>query len=160
MPKLASVPLPTVSSEDEIEHFTLADLFPTGHVFALHHGLRTLTHLRVEPDTPLPKMLAQAQFTERELDLIQPLCQHYPQFVPYEVMWACFDRGFANLNERTLAKARQHLEDARAGEGLWDAEMRPVRNVLTRSRPRLREVGLEVVSMLATGYMLTKHSKW
>jgi hypothetical protein len=157
--KLAPVPLQIVP-EEEIEHFTLGDMFPTGHVFALHLPLKTLTHLRLDPDFPYPKLLAQVQFTERELDLVQPLYQNYPQFVPYEVMWVCYNRGFAYLNERTLTKARQRLEEARLEEGLWDAEMRPMRNVVTRTRSKLHEVGLEVVSMLATGYMLMKHPKW
>ena len=159
MPKLIPIPLPIVATEEDIEHFTLGDMFPAGHVFALHHGLRTLTHLCLEPDAPYPRLLAQTQFSERELDLVRPLYQHYPQFVPYEVMWVCFNRGFANLNERTLARARQQLETARE-EGLWEAEMKHIRNIITRDRARLREVGLEVANLLATGYLLTRHPKW
>ncbi|MGH2497873.1 MAG: hypothetical protein ACRDIV_24490 [Ktedonobacteraceae bacterium] len=160
MPRLTPMLLHIVPEED-IEHFTLAGMFPAGQVFALHLPLRTLSHLRIEPDTPAPpRLLAQVQFTERELDLVRPLYQHYPQFVPYEVMWTCFNRGFAHLNERTLATARQHLEAARLEEGLWDAEMRPMRNIVTRNRAKLREVGLEVANLLATGYLLTKHPKW
>jgi hypothetical protein len=70
--KLASSPLQIVPDE-EIEHFTLGDLFPPGHVFALHLPLQTLTYLQQGPDAPYPHVLAQVQFTDREFDLVRPL---------------------------------------------------------------------------------------
>jgi hypothetical protein len=36
-------------------------------------------------------------------------------------------------------------------EKLWDAELRPIRNVMARLRLKLREVGLETINMLETG---------
>jgi hypothetical protein len=143
--------------EEEIEHVRLGDLFPPGHVFALHLPLRTLTHLHQVPDVPYPHLLAQVQFTDREFDLVRPLYQHYPQFVPYEVMLTSFNRGFGQVNERSITKTRQRLEAARQEEGLWDVELRAMRNVMTRTRAKLHEVGLEVVTMLATGYLLMKY---
>lgn len=155
---LASVPLHIVP-EEEIEHIMLGDLFPPGHVFALHLPLQTLTHLHLVPDTPYPQVLAQVQFTDREFDLVRPLYHHYPQFVPYEVMLTSFTRGFAQVNERSVSKTRQHLEAARQEEGLWDVELRAMRNVMTRTRAKLHQVGVEVVTMLATGYLLMKYAQ-
>ena len=36
-------------------------------------------------------------------------------------------------------------------EKLWDAELRPIRNVMARLRLKVREVGLETINMLETG---------
>jgi hypothetical protein len=74
-------------------------------------------------------------------------------------MLTAFNRGFAQVNERSVTKTRQRLEAARQEEGLWDAELRAMRDVMTRTRAKLREVGLEVVTMLATGYLLMKYAK-
>jgi hypothetical protein len=38
--------------------------------------------------------------------------------------------------------------------------MRPIRNVMARLRLKVRELGLETVNMLETGYMLIKNPKW
>jgi len=39
-------------------------------------------------------------------------------------------------------------------EGIWDQEMRPVRNVLSRARLKMRAFRIEISSILETGYIL------
>ena len=43
-------------------------------------------------------------------------------------------------------------------EGVWDQEMRPVRNVLSRTRLKMRTFGIEIASILETGYVLMRLS--
>ena len=38
--------------------------------------------------------------------------------------------------------------------------MKTMRNVMARLRLKLREVGLDTVNMLETGYLLIKNPKW
>ena len=158
--KLFPLPEGPTEPDEEIEHFTLEGLFPQTHVFALHLGLKTLMHIDGDPELPYPRMLGVVQFTDRELDLFQPLRQNYPQFTPYEIILASFTWGFASLSEQTVAKAQQRLEEARQEGSLWDTELRPVRNIMSRTRLKLREVGLEVISLLETGYVLMKNPRW
>src|SRR6266567_1177358 len=123
---MARKPFPAVPAEpdEKIEHFTLEGLFPQTHVFALNVSLKTCMHIDCKPEFPYPRVLGEIQFTDRELDLFQPLRQNYPSFTPYEIMLASFTWGFASLSEQTVAKAQQRLEEARQEENLWDAELR------------------------------------
>jgi hypothetical protein len=58
-----------------------------------------------------------------------------------------------SVSENTVARARQRLQEA-LDYGTWDHEMRPVRNVLSRARLKLKSFGIDVLSILETGYML------
>ncbi len=44
-------------------------------------------------------------------------------------------------------------------EGIWDQEMRPVRNVLSRTRLKMRTFGFDISSILETGYILMFESR-
>jgi hypothetical protein len=63
------------------------------------------------------------------------------------------------LSESFIAKAQQRLDGLRQEEGLWDAEIKPIRNVMSRVRLKLRGVGLDTVFMLEVGYLLIKHKE-
>jgi hypothetical protein len=148
----------TAISKSETEHilyFDLQDALPKGHVLALNTRLGTLSYLRTGGDT-WPRMLVQQQFTNSELSLLQPLLEHYPHYCPHEVMFANFYNG--TISEKTIARARERLQEA-LDYGAWDHEMRPVRNVLSRARLKLKDFGLDVLSILETGYMLMVTSR-
>jgi hypothetical protein len=134
----------------KILYFELRDTLPAGHVLVLNTALGTLSYLSLDEDQQ-PRMLAQQQFTQSELSLLQPLLEHYPHYCPHEVMFANFYNGA--INEQTIARARTRLQEA-ADYGAWDHEMRPVRNVLSRTRVKLKDLGMDVLSILETGYML------
>ena len=57
------------------------------------------------------------------------------------------------ITEATIERSRVRLQEAQ-DEGLWDYTMRPVRNVLSRTRLKMRSVGVEIASILETGYVL------
>ena len=147
------------AEQESIQYYVLEGLFPATHVFALNLTLGTFLHLYWEEQLPYPLVLGEQQLTERERDLLRPLLAHSPQFVPYEIIHASFYQGYDHLSEQRITAAQARLDLLRE-EKLWDAEMRPIRNVMARLRLKLREVGLETVNMLETGYLLIRNPKW
>lgn len=135
---------------EQILYFNLQDALPEGHTLALNTRLGTLSYLHTTEDK-WPRMLVQQQFTNSELSLLRPLLEHYPHYCPHEVMFANFYNG--SVNEKTIARARERLQEA-LDYGTWDHEMRPVRNVLSRTRLKLKDFGMDILSILETGYML------
>ncbi len=57
------------------------------------------------------------------------------------------------VTETAVARCRERLQEAQES-GVWDQEMRPVRNVLSRTRLKTRTFGIEISSILETGYIL------
>ncbi len=147
------------AEQESIQYYVLEGLFPATHVFALNLALGTFLHLYWEEQLPYPLILGEQQLTERERDLLRPLLAQYPQFAPYEIIHASYFEGYDRLSEQLIAQAQAKLETLREDK-LWDAEMRPLRNVMARLRLKVREVGLDTVNMLETGYMLIKNPKW
>lgn len=135
---------------ESIFYYRLQDALPQGHTLVLNTRLGTLSYLHTAEGV-WPRMLVQQQFTNSELSLVRPLLEHYPHYCPHEVMFANFYNGV--VSEKTIARARQRLQEA-LDYGTWDHEMRPVRNVLSRARLKLKNFGLDVLSILETGYML------
>jgi hypothetical protein len=88
--------------------------------------------------------------TLSHLALVQ---EQYPHYCPYEVLWASFH---GSTSEKAIVRARSRLQQARE-EGYWDEEKRPLRNMLSRARLELQEMGLAIVSLFETGYLLTRH---
>jgi hypothetical protein len=129
-------------NDEEILHFSLQGLLPIDHSLALNTTLGTLSHLVCQNSRP--HMLMEQQFTTSEICVLMPLLEAYPYYCPYEVLLANFNTG-------------------RATEaGIWDQEMRPVRNVLSRTRLKTRAFGIEISSILETGYILMymSHSRY
>ena len=143
-------------ADDEILHFTLDNLLPDSHTLALNLPLGTLSLIANSRDNPYPLLLAEQQFTTSEMCVLIPLLKHYPHYCPYEVLLASFYNG--NTNEKTIERSRNRLFEAQI-EGIWDQEMRPVRNVLSRARLKMRSFHIEISSILETGYVLMRLSE-
>jgi hypothetical protein len=140
---------------EQILYYTLQDALPEGHALVLNTRLGTLSYLQTV-DGKWPRMLVQQQFTNSELSLLRPLLEHYPHYCPHETMFANFYNG--TVTERTIARARERLQEAME-YGTWDHEMRPVRNVLSRTRLKIKDFGMDILSILETGYMLMVTAK-
>src|SRR6266568_4458943 len=134
---------------ESIRHFSLQDALPAGHTLALNMVLGTLSY--ISSGGEVPQLLAQQQFTASELSILLPLLDSYPYYCPYEVLFASFYNG--DVTEMVVDRCRQRLQMAQ-DIGTWDQEMRPVRNVLSRTRLKLRTFGLTVSSILETGCIL------
>lgn len=135
--------------DEEVLHFSLQGLLPPGHTLALNTTLGTLSHLVCKQD--LPYMLMEQQFTTSEICVLLPLLESYPYYCPYETLLASFTSG--RVTEATIERCRERLQEAQEA-GVWDQEMRPVRNVLSRTRIKTRSFGIEISSILETGYIL------
>lgn len=138
-------------TDEIIIHFEMAKLLPGEQLLALNTKFGILTLLASQPETPHPLVLGEQQFSVNEIRVLLPLLQLYPRYCPYEVMLASFNCG--NTSEATVERFRIRLEEARFAD-VWDYEMRPTRNILSRTRLKLRELGIEVSSILETGYLL------
>ncbi len=140
-------------AREEIQYFPL-DFLPKNHILVYDHALGILSLLACEEEGPL--MLNQQRFVGREPDLLLALLTGYPQYAPYEVLHVSFYQGFARLAEDSILQAKQRLDQLRAEEGLWSAEVKYMRNVMARLRLKLHEVSLDAVCMIETGYLLTR----
>lgn len=134
----------TLSAQD-ILYFSL----PGDWYLALNKSLGTLSSLTFHEGHP--RMLVQQQFTRSELSLLEPLLEQYPNYCPHEVMFASFYNG--SVTDQTIERARERLQEA-FEYGTWDHEIRPMRNVISRIRLKLKDFGLDVHSLLETGYLL------
>ncbi len=148
----AKTPAHPIKHVDEtITHFELPNLLPTEHTLALNPKLGTLALLTTHEENAHPALLVEQQFSTNELSVLLPLLEMYPHFCPYEVLLASFNNG--KTDEATVSRFRLRLQEAQFA-GVWDYEMRPVRNILSRTRFKLRDFGIEISSILETGYLL------
>jgi len=137
------------ADDETILHLSLEGILPPGHILAVHPYLGILAHLSC--DSEGPRLLRVQRFSATEMCLLLPLLQQHPAYCPYEVLLAHFTS--ARVTEETITRAREQLYEAQEA-GLWDGMIRPIRNVLSRARSRLSNLGIGVVSMLVIGYML------
>jgi hypothetical protein len=137
--------------DEEIRYYCITELLPAGHTLALNVFLGTLVLIAQDAAWPYPRLMAEQQFTESELSLLLPLLNSHPRYCPYEVLLASFDHRM--VTEAAIERCRERLQEA-AAEGQWDYTMRPMRNVLSRTRLKMRSFGIEVNSILEIGYCL------
>nr|HET6902326.1 hypothetical protein [Ktedonobacteraceae bacterium] len=136
------------SNEQGIVQMTLDGLVP-GH-FALHRSSGILAHLSCEEG--MPHLCSVQVFTPSELTILLPLLEQYPNYCPYELLLASFH---GSTSESAIVQARKRYYKALEA-GRADVLMRPVRNVMSRTRLKLRVFGMDIVSMLETGCMLKR----
>lgn len=146
---------PPKQTFDEITHLSLQGLLPEGHILALNSALGTLSQLASNDEGP--RLIAEQQFTHSEICVLRPLLASHPHFCPYEILLASFNS--ATTTESAIERCRQRLHEAQK-LGTWDQEMRPVRNVLSRARLKLHHFGLDIFSILETGYVLMPTSQY
>lgn len=129
-----------------IRPFPLQGALPQNHGLFLNEDRGTLTYLAGNGQSA--ELWLQEQFTTSELSLLVPLLESYPHFCPYELLYASFYNGI--VTDEELLAARRRLQRALDG-GNWEQEMKPVRNVLSRTRLKLQHFGLTISSILETG---------
>jgi hypothetical protein len=138
--------------QDDIRYFCLQGLLSEQTVLAFNPALGSLCLLASSAEeTPQPRLLAEQLFTESECCVLLPVLEAHPHFCPYEVLLAHFTAK--HVTPAVIMRCRKQLNEA-FSKGTWDFEMRPVRNVLSRTRLKLRVFGITVVSLLETGYLL------
>ena len=152
MAYLASPSLQDETQEqEEILHFSLAGLLPEHHCLAIHHTRMVLLGVQQS----MPRLLHSSLFTNNELLVALPLLEAYPYYCAHEVLLASFNTG--RVTEATIARSRQRLHESQQA-GMWDLELRPIRGAISRTRFKLREMGIDITSLLDTGYMLRSYT--
>lgn len=155
--------------EEVIVYFPLDGLLPAGYRLAFYaplgiltllltpgsaHGARKEEEQRQEEDPVIgdhARIAGMQRFTPSEASLLLPILTSYPDYCPMEVLLAHFSSS--RVSEQVIERMREMLYRA-LSEGDFDQVMRPARNVLSRVRLKLRELGLSIVSLLETGYLL------
>jgi hypothetical protein len=129
-----------------MQSLSVPDVLPG--VLVLHRALGVLVHLTCEQGTPC--LLWAQRFTQNEQSVLLPLFDWHPDYCPLEVMLASFS---GSTSEQAIERARKQLYAAMdAGE--VELLLRPMRNVLSRVRLKLREAGLEIATLVSLGYLL------
>lgn len=134
---------------ETVRYFALDGALLEGQILVLNTQFATLSFISNGDERP--RLLAQQQFTASELSLLLPLLELYPHYCPYEVMFASFYNGA--VTDEAVERCRRQLQEALEA-GVWDQQMRPVRNVLSRVRFKMRSFGIDITSILETGYIL------
>jgi hypothetical protein len=150
-PRKVKAPVIYTQENEDILHFPLNGLLSAGHTLALNTTLGTLSQLVCEND--MPRLLGQQQFTTSEIYVLMPVLEAHPYYCAYETLLASYSHG--KVTDVTVARCRELLEEAQE-EGIWDQEMRPVRNILSRARIKLHNFGIDIISVHETGYMLKR----
>src|SRR5437868_14829504 len=130
---LRKVKAPTsyTQENEDIIHFTLNGLLPSGHTLALNITLGTLSQLFCDND--MPRLLGEQQFTTSEMYVLMPILEAHPYYCGYETLLESYPHG--NVYETIVARCRQRLEEEKE-EGSWDQELRQARNVRARARQK------------------------
>jgi hypothetical protein len=135
--------------DEQFLHFSLQGTLPAGQMLVLNTASGTFSYIFCNEDKQ--RLVLQQQFTSSELSLLLPLLKLFPHYCPYELMFASFYNG--NVTDLVVEQCRRRLQEAFEA-GTWDQEMKPIRNVLSRVRIKLRDFGMSVSSILETGYVL------
>ena len=142
MPATPSIaPVPDVA---RFVAYDLSDLLPEGDRIVIDRELHILTQVH----TPEGMIVEQQHLTDNEFYLLLEVFASFPYYCAFENLLSV-------QTGRPVDKCNVELIRARA-EGEWDFLMRPVRNLLSRSRIKLRSFGLDVRSIMDTGYILMR----
>jgi hypothetical protein len=145
----------TMPDSHEILHFSLEGVLEPQYYLAVNRtekgGFIALLATRGER----PSLEASVFLTLGELCIFLPLLESYPYYCSYAFLLASL---YGPATEEGIAQAKELLEDA-LDEGVWDSVMRPVRNVLSRTRLKTHTLGITILSIIETGYSLGKYRR-
>lgn len=142
-----------MTSKQDILHFPAPGLLPGEPVLAVHRRLGTLVCFSSSQQGH-PRLIGEQQFSPLELAVLIPLLEAYPDYCPTEVLLAHWTSG-GSVSEQTITRTRERLYVA-LEEGRWAQATRPVRGVISHVRLKLHQIGLDIGSIMQTGYLLRR----
>jgi hypothetical protein len=92
-----------------------------------------------------------AQLTGEEARVLSALLSRVPCHCPYEIALAALT--YPTPGEGDVARCRQRLRLAR-DEGYWGEELALLRSILSALKGKMQALGLTIVAVLGTGYLL------
>jgi hypothetical protein len=130
---------------DRFVLFQMERLLPETVTIECDRELR-IASLLVQQESGGSLIIEQQQFTDQEFDVLIALFEQLPDFTPLADLLAAQSGQSLTRCQRDVTRA---LDD-----GLIDELIRPVRNVLSRARIKLRHLGLDIRSIQETGYLI------
>lgn len=128
--------------------YVLEGVLVPGHVLFLNiHAFSLSTYIATELSAEPYGLVAQEVLTAQEMYALSALLDVFPDFCPYDVLHAAITDAMPNEAQALVHRAI----DART----LDQSMKPVRNVLSRCRLKLRTFHLDIRSVHGEGYYLT-----
>jgi len=134
----------------ECEHLTepfsaIQRLLPSRRLLTANSATRTLICFALNGQPPLTVLIEQ-RFSSSEWRVVLPLLQGYPRSQPY-------DRLLSALHGITPARGREQLQAAQRNGRLRET-LRPLRDIISRLRPKLKEFSLDIATRQGNGYIL------
>lgn len=142
MVSIASVP--QSPDETRFRMYRLSDLLPACCWMTVDEELRVVSLLCSGEEGV--QITQQQQFTDQEYDLLCLMLDGYPDYVPLADALSC-------LTGRNLGACRKEVNQA-LDEGYIEEVIRPVRNLMSRIRIKFRRFGLDIKSIIGTGYIV------
>jgi hypothetical protein len=134
-------------STQQFRYFRLPGVLPEGHVLVLNtHPYSLSTFILTQLSGEVHGLVAQEVLTELEMYVLVVLLEAYPHYCPYEILQAA-------ITDEVITQARASVYRAAEARTL-DRSMKPVRNVLSRLRAKLRSFRIDIHSIHAEGYIL------
>jgi hypothetical protein len=132
----------------QFRFYSLSKVLPEGYVLVLNtHPYTMSTFVITELSAEVHGLVAQEVLTELEMYALVALLEAYPHYCPYDVLRAA-------ITDETLTHARTTVHRAVEHQTL-DRSMKPIRNILSRCRAKLKVFGIDIRSIHAEGYILT-----
>lgn len=131
---------PASGREERFMTYSLSGLLPEGQTLVADAQLRILSLLGES------QMIEQQHLTDNEYFLVMELLASYPYHCPLEQL-------LSTTSGRSLSRCREQVMRA-LEEGSIDFLMRPTRNLLSRCRVKLHPFGIDIRSIIGTGYQL------
>jgi len=130
------------------EHFPVLQLMlPNNRQLVGNTPLRALFLLSTDGNGMIPSVIVQQHFTLNEWCVLRVLLGAYPQAVPYQTLLAA-------LHVSSLHHSQQHLHEAQRN-GYLRETLRPVRDTISRLRPKVRAFSIGIAVQAESGYVLT-----
>lgn len=127
--------------------YPLPGALPEGHVLVLNtHSYSLSTFVISQLSAEVYGLVAQELLTEHEMYALSALLESYPDYCTYDVLYAA-------ITDEMIPGAQALVHQATDDKTL-DQSMKPVRNILSRCRAKLRTFHIDIRSVHGEGYYL------
>jgi len=127
--------------------YTLPTVLPEGHVLVLNtHSFSLSTFIISQLSAESYGLVAQELVTEHEMYALSALLEAYPDYCTYDILHAA-------INDEMINQAQAIVHQA-VDDKTLDQSMKPVRNILSRCRAKLRTFNIDIRSVHGEGYYL------
>ncbi len=137
-------------SDDTVSRFQTFDLhplLPDGVQLVLDHEQDVMVQLCGG------EVIELQRFTQLELAVAIPFLENYPEYCPHEIVLSA-------MTGKSIERCRARISASLEGDiSALDAVMRPVRNLLGRTRMKLRPFEVNVKALPNMGYLLVPLGK-